>query len=121
MENTNKIKSILERIEIKTEFTEDAIDCLDEIVEYYDIESLDDAYDHISEAVDNSDLIYYSNCFQYLSNHHITDFSEAIDEAGAKDVTGIAMYYLDREIYDLIGKVSELLEGGEEEEEEEEE
>lgn len=121
MENANKIKSILERIEIKTEFTEDAIDCLDEIVEYYDIESLDDAYDHIGEAVDNSNLIYYSNCFKYLSNRHITDFSEAIDEAGAKDVTGIAMYYLDREIYDLIGKVSELLEGGEEEEDEEEE
>ena len=121
MENANKIRSILERIEIKTEFTEDAIACLEEIVEYYDIESLDDAYDHIGEAVENSDLIYYSNCFQYLSNHHITDFSEAIDEAGAKDVTGIAMYYLDREIYDLIGKVSELLEGGEEEEEEEEE
>ena len=31
MENANKIKSILERIEIKTEFTEDAIACLEEI------------------------------------------------------------------------------------------
>lgn len=121
MENANKIKSILDRIEIKTEFTEDAIACLEEIVEfveYYDIESLDDAYDHIGEAVDNSDLIYYSNCFRYLSSRNITDFSEAIDEAGAKDVTGIAMYYLDREIYDLIGKVSELLKDGEDEEEE---
>ena len=118
MENANKIKSILDRIEIKTEFTEDAIACLEEIVEYYDIESLKYAYDYIGEAVENSDLIYYRNCFKYLSSRHITDFSEAIDEAGVKDVTGIAMYYLDMEIYDLIGKVSELLEGGEEEEEE---
>lgn len=118
MENANKIKSILDRIEIKTEFTEDAIACLEEIVEDYDIESLDYAYDYIGEAVENSDLIYYSNCFRYLSSRHITDFSEAIDEAGYKDVTGIAMFYLDMEIYGLIGKVSELLKDGEDEEEE---
>ena len=46
------------------------------------------------------------------------DEEEAIDEMGAKDVTGIAMYYLDREIYDLIGKVSELLKDEDDEEEE---
>ena len=93
----------LKDIDIKSEYSEDAIgmvrDLLDEYGADNDIEGVVDA---IPECIDSSRFIYYNDCFKYLQNAHITDFEEAISESGAHDVTSIAIYYLDQEMRSII-------------------
>lgn len=93
----------LEDINIKSEYSEDAIGMVRDLLDEYGAENdIDGVVDAIPEFIDSSRFIYYNDCFKYLQNAHITDFEEAISESGAHDVTSIAIYYLDQEIRSII-------------------
>lgn len=75
-------------------------------------------YDAAIENVKNNELIYYSECADFLtSNKCPTDFSEAIN-VGCKDLTSIANYYyrevnleeFDESIHDFINELKEFKE-----------
>ena len=69
------------------------------VLSEYDTEkvSADDALrDEINEAID-----CYKDAWDYLRGQNITDFSEAINEWGAKDICSIATFYLEEELKSL--------------------
>ena len=60
-----------------------------------------DVYDAVYEECDSM-FIYYSDAWDYLQDQCITDFTEAIDNVGAKNICGIACYYLEQEVLDSL-------------------
>lgn len=54
------------------------------------------------------ELIYYRDCWNFLQEEDITDFSEAI-ENGYNDITGIANYYLNAYIEDAFKNLKEYI------------
>lgn len=54
------------------------------------------------------ELIYYHDCWSFLQEEDITDFSEAI-ENGYNDITGIANYYLNANIVEAFENLKEYI------------
>lgn len=50
----------------------------------------------------DSSMIYYSDAWSYLQDNNITDFEDAIKEYEAYNITSIACYYLQQEVYELL-------------------
>lgn len=78
--------------------TDGACDLTCDFVEEYNNgdygEDLDSA---INDYCDTA-FIYYDEAWDFLREENITDFTEAIDEFGAKTVCQIACYYLENDI-----------------------
>jgi len=82
------------------ELSEEALSVIENVLNNNkDLEDDDEIDDEkIFQEVDSA-LIYYSDAYNYLSqNVPQGDFSDAINEYGAKTATDIAAYYLIQEI-----------------------
>ena len=79
--------------------SDEAINVIDNVIDNYEKEEDDeeDVYDNLWNECDEA-FIYYSDAFRYLEDNNITDFSEAINEFGCKNVCSIACYYLMQEL-----------------------
>jgi hypothetical protein len=88
--------------ELAVDYTDDAIDIVNNIID--EAEEGQDMSDLIPEEVDNA-CIYFNDCFDYLKVSHNTDFKDAIDN-GLNDVTSIAAWYMEEEVSELLGKVT---------------
>lgn len=101
-----ELKDAIERAQCHVSGTAETVlgYVLDDFSEYEDIEDEIeecDVWDAIYQSVDDY-FIYYSDAWDYLQEESITDFTEAIDNVGARDVCAIAYYYLQQEILDNL-------------------
>lgn len=86
----NRVKRMINE-SVDSEF----VDVFENALEHFDQDEDVDEYDYEDAIRDECDswFIYYQDAWDYLQDNNITDFDEAIDEWGAKDVCAIACYY----------------------------
>ena len=99
---------------VYTNYTKDDVfsvmDVIDNYIEdNYVIKTYDgDLYSAIIEAIyEYSEFIYYSDCFDYLKEHNIYDFKDAIANGYDRDVCTIATYYYQEGLLNAFNQVVE--------------
>jgi hypothetical protein len=83
------------------EFTDEAINAVDNIID--EAEDGQDLSDLVPDEVDRA-CIYYKDCWKYLEEANITEWEEAFKE-GYGDLVGVTTYFLQNEIYELLGEI----------------
>ena len=80
------------------QLSDTASDTVDNIIDLRDEADMNDDADEIAWQECDKQFIYYADAWQYLQDNEITDFTEAIENMGCKDINAIATYYLMNEL-----------------------
>lgn len=102
-----EFKRVLHEDIYSYQWTDEAFDAVDAILqslidEDYDADT--DFYEIMYYQLDYV-FMYYNDAFDYLKANQIYEFSDAVAEGFGTNVSTVAYYYLEQEVYELLREI----------------
>lgn len=102
-----ELKELLENVEYH--YSNKAIESLEYLIEeleyHKEEEKRIDLLEHYLNQIINESFTYYDDAHDYLKDNRHNDISDATNE-GYYTITGIATYYLNEEVLELLSEFS---------------
>lgn len=102
-----EFKRVLNEDIYSYQWTDEAFDAVDAILqslidEDYDADT--DYYEIVHYQLDGV-FMFYNDAFDYLKANQIYEFSDAVAEGFGTNVSTLAYYYLEQEVYELLREI----------------
>lgn len=82
----------------------EALDAVEQVLDYIEHSPDKDPYEIVWEVVGET-FIYFNDAFDYLKGSGHYYLKDAFDEGYGENVSSIATYFLEREVFELLSEI----------------